>query len=358
MNEYIIYRQGTFESFYDTPIEVNWPITDMCNYRCSYCFGQRPIEKERFSSLKQIEVAVSNIAKLRHNRIMVTLAGGEPTLHPYFYDILRLLKENLQERLKTVLIITNGSRNQELYEQIAALGEEINIKVEISIHTEYVNMDHIVNLIKMMSPKINLEFPLMFNPEKRETVHKIFNELLELRKNNPFHLIVQTLRQPPNFDVLDCRYTEDDFRWQRDATQQFEEVSRSSVSNIRREEWENAFPKTFFWDIEDKEGRKIITDLDRNKAFQIGLLNFKGMFCTMGSSILSIGPDGTCRKVHCPVDTKTHNIFEDIDAEEMNKTYLLKCPYENCGCGTNHPVPKFLDENEAITFIKTHFPPN
>ncbi len=349
-----IYRQGTFESFYDMPLEVNWPLTDMCNYRCSYCFGQHPVDKTRFSDLKQIENAVANISKISRGRIMVTLAGGEPTIHPHFLDLLYLLREKLQERLKGILIISNGSNSGEFYEKIADFSKDVNIKQEISIHTEFVKIQHIVELIKMLSRRINLEFPLMFNPEKKELVYDLYDKLLELRKQYPFHIIVQTLRQPPKFDVLDYRYTEEDFLWQREAQERFEEASRTGAENVCRARWESGFPKNFFWDVFDGSERRIVTELDRNKAFQMGYLKFKDMYCVQGSSVLSIGWDGSLRRSHCGVENAVLNIYEDISSEEMNRAYVLKCPYENCGCGTNHPIPKFLDEEEALSFVKTH----
>ncbi len=353
-DSYKILRQGTFESFYDTPLEVNWPLTDMCNYRCSYCFGQSPINVSRFSSLNQIQQAVDNIAKIKRSTIMVTLAGGEPTIHPHFLDLVDMLVAKLGERLKGILIISNGSNSCAFYEKLIPIAGEVNIKTEISIHTEFANMNHITELIKTLSGKIDLEFPLMFNPGKRETVYRIYDTLVELRTKYPFHVIVQTLRQPPAFDVLDYRYTEEDFKWQRDAQREFDTVSKNSVENECRKRWENGFPKSFFWDVINQNERRIVTELDRNVAFQMGLLKFENMYCVQGSSVLSISADGKCRKSHCGVDSNILNVFEDVSADEMNRAYILKCPYKNCGCGTNHPIPKFLDKEEAQNYVKTH----
>lgn len=33
-----ILRTGGRECFADLPLEVNWVLTNKCNYRCSYCF--------------------------------------------------------------------------------------------------------------------------------------------------------------------------------------------------------------------------------------------------------------------------------------------------------------------------------
>ena len=33
-----ILKQGARECFEDLPLEVNWGLTEKCNYRCSYCF--------------------------------------------------------------------------------------------------------------------------------------------------------------------------------------------------------------------------------------------------------------------------------------------------------------------------------
>ena len=353
--EETIYRQGSFESFYDTPLEINWLLTNMCNYRCSYCFGQEAINADKFSDLNQIKNAVANIEKMNRSSIMITLSGGEPTTHPHLLDCLNLLKEKLNTRLKGILIISNGSAKSEVYEKIASFGNELNIKIEISIHTEFVKVDHIVELIKKISGKVDLEFPLMFNPEKKDLVYDIYNKFVELRADYPFHVIVQTLRQPPLFDELDYRYTEEDYLWQRNAQKCFDDVASQGIDNICRHRWESAFPKTFFWDVYDKNGnRKIVTELDRNEAFQRGLLEFENMYCIQGSSVLCIGVNGACKKTNCSASSEEFNIFEEVNPDELNKASIIKCPYKNCGCGTNHPIPKFKDREEADAFVNIH----
>ena len=70
-----IRKQGTLQTLTQFPLKVNWSLTDMCNYSCSYCFGQLPIDRNRFSSLDQLRKAVSHIADA--NRDYYELIGNK-----------------------------------------------------------------------------------------------------------------------------------------------------------------------------------------------------------------------------------------------------------------------------------------
>ena len=61
-----------------------------------------------------------------------------------------------------------------------------NCHLAISIHTDHVDMYHIIELIENLSKNINIHILLMFNPDKRTMVHMIYEILLEERKFFPF----------------------------------------------------------------------------------------------------------------------------------------------------------------------------
>lgn len=78
-------------------------LTEKCNYKCRYCYNQSDVSKNRFISFQDYCSFLDN-AKM-HGLKQITLSGGEPTLHPQFYDVLY---ENHKAGIKQT-IITNGS---------------------------------------------------------------------------------------------------------------------------------------------------------------------------------------------------------------------------------------------------------
>lgn len=90
--------------------EIALDITTACNMNCFNCEAscyQAPSSEGM--SLKQINKFVNESIKLRYYWSAIKLRGGEPTLHPQFFDILKLIKKykDFNHNCK-IIIVTNG----------------------------------------------------------------------------------------------------------------------------------------------------------------------------------------------------------------------------------------------------------
>ena len=305
-----------------------------------------------FSTLDQIKTAVDNILSLNRPYYDFGLTGGEPTIHPHIFDIISLLHEALQERLNSITITTNGSRNNDLYEKLLDVAKHTSLKFMISIHTDHVEMDHILDLIEKFSKNTSIQFALMFNPEKREMVRDIYKTLLECRKNFPFTMAVTTLRDG---DHIDPRYTEEDLNWQKKTATEFQSVVKSVSGKVpmpknTRKHWVKVFHE-----IEDGGERKIIETKNRTLNFKNGLLRFQGMYCVTYATCLHIVSNGFCRGIVCNVDRPLGNIYKEKDIFKKVRDKLIrcvKCPLHTCGCVANDRIPKFASEEDAKKYIE------
>lgn len=348
-----IFRSGSYESLYDMPLGIQWYITMHCNYRCSYCVNRKLYRDDfPFSTLEELRAAVDNIASLNRPWYDVFFVGGEPTIHPHLTDVIFMLHETLKERLDNVTIITNGSRNKTFYTKIAQIAKVANISLLISIHTEYVNMSHILELIELLSRDVDLRFALMFNPAKREEVRLIFDILFEYRKMFPFHL---------NIDMIfllggsfDPRYTQEDFNWREAATAKFrdlEDAVASKIPNIDKSKHSHRY----FYDVEQDNERKVIEDNDTASIHQNGLCEFAEMYCLANTSVLNIQEDGLCNGMVCNFDPILCNIYEEnvfAQPDVLDAMFhAVKCPSKICSCIVNNRIPKFSSYEETVRFI-------
>lgn len=80
-------------------------ITDSCNLSCPTCFANSCPEKSNHLSLEQIEKMLDLAIANEKQPAIVQISGGEPTIHPQFFEILALAKARPIEHL---LINTNG----------------------------------------------------------------------------------------------------------------------------------------------------------------------------------------------------------------------------------------------------------
>lgn len=347
-----ILRTGAKECFEDLPLAINWVLTMQCNYRCSYCFvySKRTPPIRAFSTLDQLKIAVDNIVSLNRPFYNIGFTGGEPTIHPHISDIISMLHEALGERLNSISITTNGSRNTALYEKLAVMAKFVHFKMDISIHTDHVEMEHILKLIEKLSSNVRMRFMLMFNPEKREMVYEIYETMFEYRKRFPFDMDIILLRDGAR---VDPRHTKEDFVWQKKASMRFAQLSKNVSSKFPVPK-NAAHPIHIFHELEDNGERKVVPLINRTLNLNNGLLNFKGMYCIAYCTRLEIEENGLCRGMVCELDPSLCNIYDKdcFKAVQDNLIHAVKCRVRLCGCIANDRIPKFASEEDAKKFVE------
>ncbi|MDP5276989.1 radical SAM protein [Chengkuizengella axinellae] len=80
-------------------------ITDKCNLQCPICYADSNPNREIFRSLEEIEFMIDAIVQNEKEPDIVQISGGEPTIHPHFFQILDLAKS---KPIKHLMVNTNG----------------------------------------------------------------------------------------------------------------------------------------------------------------------------------------------------------------------------------------------------------
>jgi uncharacterized radical SAM superfamily Fe-S cluster-containing enzyme len=88
-------------------------VTDRCNLSCPICYADSGTEEifsngnqlRRHRSLEQIEMMMDAVVANEGEPQIVQISGGEPTIHPEFFQILDLAKS---KPIKHLMINTNG----------------------------------------------------------------------------------------------------------------------------------------------------------------------------------------------------------------------------------------------------------
>ncbi len=82
-------------------------ITDRCNLQCPICYAESSPTNGRHRSLQEIEFMMDELVKNEGEPDIVQLSGGEPTIHPDFFEVLDLAKT---KPIRHLMINTNGMR--------------------------------------------------------------------------------------------------------------------------------------------------------------------------------------------------------------------------------------------------------
>jgi len=82
-------------------------VTDNCNLRCPTCYAGSGPERQTHRSLKQIERMLDLAVANEGEPSIIQVSGGEPTMHPQFFEILELVRER---PIGHLMVNTNGIR--------------------------------------------------------------------------------------------------------------------------------------------------------------------------------------------------------------------------------------------------------
>ena len=84
-------------------IEIN----DACNLSCPVCFAESSIKREAHRSLAEVEAMLDAVVASEGEPDLVQISGGEPTIHPQFFEILEAARAR---PIRHLMINTNGLR--------------------------------------------------------------------------------------------------------------------------------------------------------------------------------------------------------------------------------------------------------
>ncbi len=99
-----------------------WSITDVCNFRCTYCLpdGYKPsgVTSKGFLTVDEIRRVTRAFASLGTEKVRLT--GGEPSLRRDFTDIIAAVREN--DAIRQIAVTTNGYRRAMRCGELARCG--------------------------------------------------------------------------------------------------------------------------------------------------------------------------------------------------------------------------------------------
>ena len=90
-------------------------LTDRCNLSCPICYADSGVEEvsnisdrpRKHRTLEHIEMMLDAVVANEGEPQIVQLSGGEPTIHPEFFEVMNLVKS---KPIKHLMINTNGIR--------------------------------------------------------------------------------------------------------------------------------------------------------------------------------------------------------------------------------------------------------
>ena len=117
-------------------------VTDHCNLNCPICYAESGPHRPGFKSLEAVERMLDAAVANEGEPDVVQISGGEPTLHPQFFDILDAARHR---PIRHLMVNTNGIR----IAKDAAFAERLATYApafEVYLQFDSLNDDHLMVL--------------------------------------------------------------------------------------------------------------------------------------------------------------------------------------------------------------------
>lgn len=149
-------------------------LTMSCPYRCSYCINEFESGRARFQHLSAEDwiAGLSRLANLVRDEgvVPITLQGGEPSVHPGFYEIINGLPERIR-----IDILTNLSFDvQEMIRRVdprRLKREAPYASIRVSYHPEQAELDELLEkTVRMQEAGFSIGIWGVLHPVQEEII--------------------------------------------------------------------------------------------------------------------------------------------------------------------------------------------
>ncbi len=267
------------------PLEISVVMNWECNYHCSYCFAQKPLERSEFRkhSAREWEEALLSMYR-KHGKCRILLTGGEPLFYPDAVDLVIRLS-----RYHHISLGTNLSVDKETLRRIAVESDLQNLLVSSSFHLEHTPIDPFMEKCLLLKEHgvTNWSSAVAY-PEYLDQMPRIKNQFEEKGLGIGFF---------PYLGLCNGRNFPDEY-------------SEEELSVLRR-----------------LDGWHAVAEHSRDTK-KIELPRTKGVLCYAGVKLIYVDPKGDVRRC-MPLDRVIGNVFaEGFSLPEAPSP----CPLDVCNC--------------------------
>jgi sulfatase maturation enzyme AslB (radical SAM superfamily) len=272
-------------------IVIDWGVSNICNYRCSYCppntnrgdFPFVPIEK-----ILQFTDKVNKHYKDKMGKEIIFLyTGGEVTLYKEFITLIKEQKTHGNR----IGISTNGSKDLNFWKEATKYIENISL----SFHQEYTKLDHFVDVINTVKSTSNTHVNVMIKPDcvdkGIETAYAIWERTDDISMD--LQIVLKDFREP-------YEYSEGQRQKIFDAC--------ADINNKLKIKREKDTYRTLMKMVYDDGS----TELIKGGDIVVKALNsWNGWQCNIGLELLVININGEIFRSWCGRDRKIGNIVDN-----------------------------------------------
>jgi len=307
-------------------MQLTWVINNICTNACDYCPKGLHEGKNHHYEWDNAKRFVNELLA-KHDRINISIAGGEPTLSPHLPELVKMF----YERGHTVTLTTNAARSPRYYEEIAPY---IN-GISFSFHPSFEDSGF-KEKVAAANEHTNTSVRIMMDTRYWDRCVNMYQHYM-----NDYNISIEAVRlQDWNVgNTLGRVYTAEQDQWIQDHPHRSPGVTFDLMLNKQKRSKSGAsMGSEYYWDdgSVDKDGGGNSVNI-----INAGLNDFRGWSCEIGLESLFVHYEGDIQRANCRQGTPSRIIGNINNPESIQwPTVPEICVQTECHCATDVIISK------------------
>ena len=291
-------------------VEVEWMITQRCNYTCSYCASYDNSGNFMFKTLEQYTTAFKYLSNYFGNKtIKLSFLGGEPMLYKQWPELINYISQyNYIPKITTNLSIPVKSYinrlNKDLGKFIVASWHPEFATDQFMKNIEILNNNNFIRSVSVSAPQEYWEQSIKILNILRKKYGKQFVHLTRIKDENSKGLSITD-------KLIDYTSKQEKyFTFHRDYPVEIKIIDTNNKINVYNE-------------------------IDAHS------INFKGMNCAVGRDSIHITPNGDVYPSACLLNYRKARMGNIYKQNIVKPGSSIRCPFIACYCGPDQRIEKW-----------------
>lgn len=303
-------------------LDLTWVMNNICTNSCRYC---PPALWDGKNHHYEWEHAKSFMQRLMaaHEKIICSISGGEPTVSPFFPELVKMLYDNGHH----IQVTTNGARTIRYWEKIAPMIDNISWSYHAAMMNE-ADEDEWIEKVAHCHTLTRCGIRVMMDSDNWDRCVNFVGKLKAADCAN--FEIVRILADQAGTSNIGEMYTEEMEKWM---------THYPNVYHATTQPLDKPQPLNQLVEVHKTDG-KIISDgeVDLNNIVLTENNRFTGWACNIGLESLFIHYNGYVKKGNCLEGGQLFHLNEHENYELPNSGEI--CTRKSCMCTTDVKISK------------------
>jgi hypothetical protein len=298
----------------DRLTHITWIINNICPNTCTYCPPPTHNGSNHNYDWDNARRFLDLLFK-RYERMHFSLGGGEPSMSPFFPELVKLI----HTAGHTITLTSNAYKSQEYWQEI---GPYIN-QISFSYHPEFSTEQYFKNVLST-ADVTRITARVMMLSSHWDRCVAAYERLLQ---HDTYSMEVVRVYEWGRDNGSDL-YTEEQIKWMDNIKPRH--INPNNPHKNKRSS--NTSADYHFDDGTIAQNQDVVYYINR------GQTNFKGYECDLGLRSLFISALGDVKRGNCMAGGIIGNINEPESIQWPTKSII--CPYTICGCSSDVNINK------------------